>query len=62
MRSLEDETIIEKLRTAYNKGEISSYVYDYCVRAIEERTTMVIEKCLEKYPNYMDWGKKVVYK
>ena len=58
MRTLEDESVISQLKTARQNNWITNYIYDYCVKAIEERTTLVIEKCLEKYPNYVGWGEK----
>ena len=38
---------------------ITDYVYNYCVEAIEERTTASIKLGLEKFPNYLNWGKKI---
>ena len=58
MRTLEDESVISQLKTARQNNWITNYIYDYCVKAIEERTTLIIEKCLEKYPNYVGWGEK----
>ncbi|MBQ3420981.1 MAG: hypothetical protein IJH34_04810 [Romboutsia sp.] len=59
MRTLKDESVISQLDTARQNGWITDYVYNYCVEAIEERTTASVKFGLEKFPNYLNWGKKL---
>lgn len=59
MRTLADERVISQLKAARQNNWITDYVYNYCVEAIEERTTASIKLGLEKFPNYLNWGKKI---